>query len=227
MTIQDDVRGLDPLQLVTLFVIDGTAQGVSQVLRFTPGETNEAPPILWQGEAYYPLPIQAEGFEMNASGSLPRPTFTMSNIGGVIGEFMLEQGGMLGATITRKRTLAKYLDGQPQADPNAHMPDDVWILRRKQTEDPIQIVYESATIFDLENVMLPGRQIIAGTCQYIYRGEDCGYTGPPVQDFNGNPTTDPALDRCRKTLDACKARFGTKGPLPTSAFPASLLIQNQ
>ena len=66
--------------------------------------------------------------------------------------------------------------------------------------------------------------MIAGTCLWVYRSADCGYAGPPVQDINGKPTSDPTKDACRKTLSACKARFGVHGVLNTSAFPASSLI---
>jgi lambda family phage minor tail protein L len=73
---------------------------------------------------------------------------------------------------------------------------------------------------------LPRRQVIATTCSWVYRSAECGYAGPPVETIGGQPTTDSNLDRCRKTLSACKARFGAQGTLNTSAFPASLLVQS-
>jgi hypothetical protein len=35
-------------------------------------------------------------------------------------------------------------------------------------------------------VMLPRRQVIANVCQWVYRGGECGYTGPPVADADDN-----------------------------------------
>lgn len=225
MTIQADLSSLDPLQVVELFELDATSLGVAEILRWHPGTTVAGQPIVWQGNTYEAFPIDASGFEMSSTGTLPRPQIRASNIGGLLGAFLNSIGDGLGSTFTRKRTLGKYLDGQPGADPEAHFPDELYIVARKVAENAIEITIECAVAFDVEGVQLPRRQVIAGTCQWKYRGEECGYAGPPVEDINGNPTASFAADRCRKTLDACRARFGTNGILRTSAFPASLLIR--
>lgn len=227
MTIRADLERLDPLAKIEMFVLDTTPIGIIQdPLRWHPGTTIEGNAITWQGEQYEPFPIRAEGFELNTSGTLPRPTFTASNIGGFLGAFLRTMGDGLGATITRKRTLAKYLDGQPAADPLAAFPDELYTIARKVGSNAITVTLECAVAFDVAGVQLPRRQVIAGTCTWLYRGPFCGYAGPPVQDITGQPTASLAADRCRKTLDACRARFGAAGVLPTSAFPASLLVRS-
>lgn len=209
-----------------MFEFDATNISVdTPILRWHPGVSAAGGSIVWQGNTYDPFPISTEGFEVTSQGTLPRPHFRMSNIGGVIGDFLRGLGEALGAKITRRRTLAKYLDGQPTADPTAAFPDDIFYVARKISSNAIEVVLEAAVAFDVQGVNLPRRQVIAGTCQWKYRGPECGYTGPPVQDINGNPTNSLALDRCRKTLDACRARFGQYGVLRTSAFPASLLVR--
>lgn len=228
MGIRSDVSQLGPLEIVELFIWDDTNIGGNTVLRWHAGTNELDVSIYWQGERYSPFPTQADGFEESGTGSLPRPTITASNIGGYLGNYLRTMADGVGAKFTRKRTLGKYLDainfpdGNPYADENGGFPDEIFYVARKVSENPISIQLELAVAFDVSNIMLPRRQVIAGTCQWIYRGAECSYAGPPVQDINGNPTTDPAQDRCRKTLDACKARFGT-GILKTSAFPASLL----
>jgi lambda family phage minor tail protein L len=223
MGIRTETDNLDPKQIVTLFAVDGTALGAPQILRFTPAGSPADLPIKWGGQEYTPYPVVASGFEKNATGTLPRPTFQFSNITGQLGNFVAAYNGMIGAMVYRTRTFAKYLDGQPGADTTKTLGTDIWVCARKSQENAISITFECATMFDLEGIHLPLRQVLAGLCMYIYRGTECGYAGPPVQDINGNPTSDPNLDRCMKTLTACQARFGSKGPLPTSAFPASLL----
>lgn len=229
MSALTDMLGLEPLNIITLFELDATPIGRPDILRWTEGPNAEGDPVIWQGENYAPFPIEAQGFAAASSGALPRPTLTASNIGGLLGQFLRSIGDGLGARLTRRRTLVKYLDaanfpdGNPGANPAAHLPDDVYYVARRVSEDPIAIQFETAAAFDVQGVMLPRRQVIASTCSWIYRGPECGYAGPPVQDINGNPTADPALDRCRKTLTACRARFAA-GALPTSAFPASLLV---
>lgn len=223
-SLRTQVNQLNPIEVVTLFVLDTTPIGGSTILRFTPTQDPTGAPIVWQGHEFTPYPCTATGFEMASSGTLPRPAFAFSNISGVLGDFVANSPNeMLGASIARHRTLRKYLDGQPTADPSIEFPVDNWIVARKTAEDAMTITFECATMFDLEGIQLPRRQVIAGLCMFIYRGEECAYTGGPVQDINGNPTSNLAFDRCRKTLDACTARFGVKGPLHTSAFPASLL----
>lgn len=229
MTIKADLSGLAPQQLIELFVWDDTAIGGSNIIRWFNGTGFDEMPIKWQGQTYEPFPIQADGFEYSSAGTLPRPTLKCSNIGGYMGAYIRSMKDGLKAKVTRKRTLGKYLDaanfpgGNPTADPNQYMPDEIFYVARKANENPIFLELELAVAFDVEGVMLPRRQVIAGTCQWVYRSTECSYTGPPVQDINGNPTSDPNLDQCRKTLAACRARFGQYGILPTSAFPASLL----
>lgn len=236
MGVAADVEGLSPVERVEMFewnaeILTGNPD---DILRWHPGTTVTHGAITWQGLEYQPMPIIAEGFERNASGTLPRPTLRVSNIQGLVGHYIRSIGGALGAKVTRKRTLGKYLDavnfpgGNPYADPTTHFPDESYFVSRKAAENALLLEMELAVKFDVAGVRLPRRQVIAATCQWIYRGPECSYAGPPVQDVFGNPIPPSALpDECRKTLDACRARFGANGVLRTSAFPASQLGRAQ
>jgi lambda family phage minor tail protein L len=224
MTVQSDLSQLAPLEIVEMFVFDGTPIGNSNIIYWHPGTTVAGQPITWQGVQYEPFPIESTGFEMTATGKLPRPTLRASNIGGALGTFLRGLNDALGAQITRKRTLGKYLDavnfpgGNAYADPNTHFPDEVFFISRKVSENPVFVEIELAVPFDVAGIRIPWRQVIAGTCQWIYRGPDCGYAGGPIL----NDPVFPGQDICGKTLTSCKRRFGELGVLPTSAFPASL-----
>lgn len=228
MGIRTDSQQLAALEVVEMFVFDDTGIGGTNVLRWTSGTTETDNVIVWQGEQYQPFPVETEGFEQTGTGKLPRPTLRASNVGGQFGAYVRSMKDALGAKVTRKRTLGKYLDainfpdGNPYADPNTHYPDEIFFVARKALENSAMIEMELSVAFDVNNVMLPRRQVIAGVCQWKYRSPECSYTGPPVQDIYGLPTTNPAQDQCRKTLAACKARFGN-GILKSSTFPASLL----
>ena len=227
MGVRQDIGQLAPLAIVEMFVYDGTPIGDPNSLRWHPGTTVTDQPIVWQGVTYEPFPVESTGFEMTSTGKLPRPTLKASNIGGLLGAFLRNVNDALGAKITRKRTFGKYLDavnfpgGNAYADPNAHFPDEVFFVSRKVAENPMFVEIELAVPFDVAGIQIPWRQVIAGTCQWIYRGPDCGYAGPPVY----NDPVFPGQDICGKTLKACKLRFGEWGVLPTSAFPASLLTR--
>ena len=227
MGVRKDVGLLAPMEIVEMFVLDFTAAGGESIFRYHPGTKVNYFPIVWQGVTYEPLPIEATGFEMTATGKLPRPTMRVANIGGAIGNYLRSVNDGLNAKITRKRTLGKFLDavnfpdGNPNADPDAGFPDEIFYIARKASENPVYVEVELAVPFDVEGIFLPRRQVIAGTCQWIYRSVECTYAGAPVL----NDPVFPGEDKCSKSLTACKRRFGEWGVLPTSAFPASLLTR--
>jgi lambda family phage minor tail protein L len=233
MTVRGDVQGLQPLTILDLFVFDATAITGNQddLLHWHAGTTFQGEPVYWQGVRYEPMPIEAEGFEIPSTGKLPRPRLRGANLGGELGAYLRAIRDGLKAKVIRKRTLAKYLDavnfpeGNPSADPNAHFPDEVYFVARKTSENPVFVEVELAAAFDVEGIMLPRRQVLASVCPWRYRSAECSYAGPPVQDVNGNPTNDPAKDQCRKTMAACRVRFGEYGELPYGAFPASVLVR--
>ena len=227
MTVHEDVSQLAPLELVEMFVWDDTVIDGATVLRWHPGTTVARQPIVWQGVTYEPFPIEASGFDLGAADKLPRPRIRAANIGGQLGAYLRTMADGLGAKVTRKRTLGRYLDavnfpgGNPYANPATAFPDDIYYVARKASENPIFVELELAVKFDVEGIVLPRRQVIAGTCQWVYRSAECSFAGAPVM----NDPVYPGQDKCSKTLAACKKRFGEFGVLRTSAFPASLLVR--
>jgi lambda family phage minor tail protein L len=160
------------------------------------------------------LPVKADGFEYSNTGTLPRPTLTISNLDGTMTTLLLlvnatTPGNDLGgATVKRIRTLKKYLDGETAADPHAKFPDEIWYVDRKASENRDSVSFELASKFDLAGVMIPKRQIIANICQWKYRSTECGYTGSIYFDANDNNVATLAADVCGKRISSCNARFG-------------------
>ncbi|HAG9144133.1 TPA: phage minor tail protein L, partial [Escherichia coli] len=54
--------------------------------------------------------------------------------------------------------------------------------------------------------VFPGRIMLANTCTWTYRGDECGYNGPAVADEYDQPTSDITKDKCSKCLSGCKFR---------------------
>lgn len=217
--IESDVQSLAPGAIVEGFELDATGIG-GEILRWTSG-----PPFQWQGNSFTPFPVEASGFEKSSKGTLPRPTLRAANVSGLLGAFVRRVDGLLGAKVTRKRTFVKYLDGQPQADPNCGFADEIYFVDRKVSENGIYIEFELSSAFDAQGVQLPRRQCIQNACQWAYRGPDCGYTGPAVANRNDVPTTDMAQDQCGKRLTSCKMRFGQFEPLSFGGMPGVGLIR--
>lgn len=235
-TIYADIQTLEPGAWVELFELDArtiTGGGASDILRFH-GYT-QVGPIIWQGLSYEPWPIQATGFAIDP-GQPPRPTLAVGNVNGRITALCLAYQDLVGAKLTRHRTLGKYLDaanfpdGNAAADPEQEIAPDVWFLERRSAENSTQVSWELASPMDFNNRQLPGRMIIANVCSWLmrggYRGPYCGYTGPAVAEADDTPTSNPSLDVCGGRLSSCKLRQWPDGILNYGSFPAAQLIKS-
>lgn len=198
-----------------------------ETLRFYSGTSDSSQPVVWQGNTYTPWPIEATDFGTPGEGAPARPKLVVGNFGGVISALCREHEDLLGQRIRRRRTLVKYLDsvnfteGNPSANPSEEYAPDTWVITRKVNETPASIEFELGSPLDLHGVMLPRRQIIAGTCMWSYRSVECGYTGGPVADYKNEPTVYPEKDQCSRTLTGCKLRFGENAELPFGGFPGA------
>ena len=113
-----DLQKINPSAIIELFTLttDATLHGSAQTYRFHNGTSlNANGDIIWAGNQYLKMPIQAEGFAFQ-KGQLPRPTLTISNALGTITAILLHVNqittgnDLTGATVTRIRTLARYID---------------------------------------------------------------------------------------------------------------------
>jgi len=170
-----DLQKINPSAINELFTIttDATLHGSTQTYRFHNGTSlNANGDIIWAGNTYTKMPIQAEGFAFT-NGQLPRPTLTISNALGTITAILLNVNqvttgiDLTGATVTRIRTLARYLDavnfsggtnplGTP--DPTAEFPQEIYKIDRKSAENREVVQFELAAVFDLAGVRAPKRQ---------------------------------------------------------------------
>lgn len=230
----EDLAAIAPSAIIELFemTLDSTLHGSTDTYRWHNGcNANVNGNIVWNGNSYVRLPIKADGFEYSNTGTLPRPTLTISNLDGTMTTLLLlvnatTPGNDLGgATIKRIRTLKKYLDGETAADPHAKFPDEVWYVDRKANESRDSVTFELASKFDLAGVMIPKRQIIANICQWQYRSTECGYTGSNYWNINDQSVATLTEDKCGKRLSSCKLRFGATSELPFGSFPGAGLTE--
>ena len=170
-----DLQKINPSAIIELFTLetDATLHGSTQTYRFHNGTNlNNNSDVIWAGNQYIKMPIQAEGFAYQ-KGQLPRPTLTISNALGTITAILLNVNtvtvgnDLTGATVTRIRTLARYLDavnfpdntnplGTP--DPTAEFPKEIYKIDRKSNENRDIVTFELAAVFDLAGIRSPKRQ---------------------------------------------------------------------
>lgn len=229
--ITSEVQKLAPSAVIELFELDATALGLAELVRFHAGTNGLGNNVVWQGQTYTRYPVEITGFEISGQGQLPRPKMQVSNYLSSITSLLQQYEDLIGAKVTRKRTLAKYLDVvnftggvNVDADPAAEFPDDIFYIDRKSSENRILVEFELASSLDLAGVRLPRRQIIQNICVWQYRGAECGYIDTRYFDANDVETTEPS-DKCGKRLSSCKARFGSGGDLPFGGFPGAGLIK--
>lgn len=130
--------------------------------------------------------ISMEGIQTSSAGEIPRPTLTINNYGSTFDNLFTElnksYANLVGAKVTRIRTLVKFLNatnfptGNATADPNAKFPNDVFNIDRMSEEVPGQITYELAPAWDVEGVALPRRQILANICPWTYKEDPCSWS---------------------------------------------------
>ncbi len=229
--ISSEIQKLAPSAVIELFILDLSlfSQGM---IYFHAGTNALQQKLVWQGNAYEAFPIQIEGFEFNGNGQIPRPKLKVANVTGSITALVLTYQDLVGAKITRKRTLAKFLDAanfsggvNHSADPSAEFADDIYYIDRKSRETRDVIEFELAASFDLEGVNLPRRQIVQNVCPWRYRSSECSYTGTKYFDASDRTVTSSTQDICGKHLSSCQVRFGQNAELPFGGFPAAGLFR--
>ena len=169
------LQEINPGAVIELFTLqlDATLHGSNTIYRFHNGANlNANGEVVWAGNTYQRFPIECTGFEFTGTGTLPRPTISVSNIFGTLTAIMQNVNqttvgnDLNGAKLTRIRTLARFLDavnftgatnpyGTP--DPTAEFPQEIYFLDRKISENRDVVQWEAISALDLVNVKLPKR----------------------------------------------------------------------
>ena len=204
---------------------------------------------------YFAAPIQADGFEISAKGTPPNPKLSVSvNFEGLppetanrvryLKQALRDLDDMVGATVRRIRTFAKYINCNnfytdcsastpsqlisnqvipPEGwdeDINAYFPIDTFYIDRKSSENKNHIELELASPFDSQDLKLPGRTVTEKSCSWRYRGEGCCY------EYNAVKVADQAEHTAASSIfhneeDECKSIssaapfYGTAPPVGT------------
>jgi len=143
---------------------------------------------------YIAMPLELTGIEVTSSGASTRPTLSMANIPSLTrtladnettledirqdeveallsGEGIYTNEDFLGTVVEYRSTLTNHLkqDGDPTSLP-VEFPSHRFVLDRVSSENNILVQFELATVFDLEGVKLPYRQINGRYCPWEYQG---------------------------------------------------------
>lgn len=184
---------LQPTAIVELFLLYFNTVDKENVFIAFHGGSIFSKSIQWQGIEYLPIPVESEGFEVNANGQMARPKIRISNKDYFMTDLLLNNHDLQFAKVVRKRTFVKYLDdanfdgGNPwgSSDATAEISNDTFVISQKTAENKMFVELELTSPLDLDNFEINNRLILSRYCSWYYRGNGCNYQGPPQETEDG------------------------------------------
>ena len=203
-SVVSDLQSINPSAIIELFTLTTTAalHGSATTHRFHNGTSlKDNGEIVWAGDTYQRFPIQAEGFAFQ-KGQLPRPKMTVSNAGtiagsGIISAILLSVNettagnDLTGATVTRIRTLAKFIDDANFADVTTTTTSTQTVADPSDAETVTYTVtvvnVGGVNVFALNGTNNPVITMKRGST-YIFDQSHSSNTGHPLrfQQYSGN-----------------------------------------
>ena len=184
-----ELNKLNPSSIIELFELELTVglhiekdnpNNLDTVFRFHAGANlNNFGQVIFNGNSYQRVAVKVEGFENTSTGTIPRPTLTFSNLGGItkdttvmtMSDFLnvvntvTPGNDLLNAKLTRLLPLASALDnanfatgtnpfGTPSTD---KLRDRIYFIDRKAVENRQIVQFELVNRLDMQNKKIPAR----------------------------------------------------------------------
>ena len=151
-TIESAVQEFSPGNLVELYVVDLIGVGW-RLTRWANARTSDTA-ITFDGDIYTPIAIEVDGFEWNGRGAIPTPTIRIFPSDGIKAA-MLAYGDFIGGKLTRIKTFSRFLDGQPDANPEERFPDEIYFFEQKTAFNKNVVEWSLSSVLDQEGVIIP------------------------------------------------------------------------
>ncbi len=183
-----ELNKINPSSVIELYELELTVglhiptdnpNNLDTVFRFHAGANlNNFGQIIFNGNSYQRVAVKVEGFEDTSKGTIPRPTLTFSNLGGItkdttvmtMSDFLnvvntvTPGNDLLNAKVTRLLPLASALDnanfvgdnpfGTPSTD---RLQDRIYYIDRKAVENRQIVQFELVSVLDMQNKKIPAR----------------------------------------------------------------------
>lgn len=144
---------------VELFVLDATKFG-GPVYRFCNHLNRSGGAVVFGGVTYNPMPIMVEGYDLNQTGTNAKPTLSLSNLSKVLLSGIVNQGDLVGAKVSRIRTLSKFLADGDTPNSSAFVGPDVMFVEQKTFHTRSMIQFQLTSVMDRNGMKLPRRQVL-------------------------------------------------------------------
>lgn len=148
--------------------------------------------IVFQGNTYLAFSFSFSGHGQDSKGKIPSVTITMSNVTGVIQQYMEANNGLVGCPVTLRLVHVDHL-----AEDYSSLTLNLEILAPSANAKTASFVLGPPNPLKKR---FPVDQYIAMHCRFAFKTDPrCGYTGTATE--------------CNRTLDQCRAlgnsgRFG-------------------
>lgn len=199
------LQEINPGAVIELFTLqlDTTLHGSNTIYRFHNGANlNANGEVVWAGNTYLRFPIECTGFEFTGTGTLPRPTISVSNIFGTLTAIMQNVNqttvgnDLNGAKLTRIRTLARFLDAVNFAPTTTTTTSTQTVADPSDAETvtyTVTVVQDSygANVFAINGVQKPVITMKRGST-YIFNQSHSSNVNHPLRiksDAGGQQTT--------------------------------------
>ena len=183
-----ELNKINPSSVIELYELELTVglhiptdnpNNLDTVFRFHAGANlNNFGQIIFNGNSYQRVAVKVEGFEDTSKGTIPRPTLTFSNLGGItkdttvmtMSDFLnvvntvTPGNDLLNAKVTRLLPLASALDnanfvgdnpfGTPSTD---RLQVRIYYIDRKAVENRQIVQFELVSVLDMQNKKIPAR----------------------------------------------------------------------
>ncbi len=199
------LQEINPGAVIELFILqlDATLHGSNTIYRFHNGANlNANGEVVWAGNTYLRFPIECTGFEFTGTGTLPRPSISVSNIFGTLTAIMQNVNqttvgnDLNGAKLTRIRTLARFLDAVNFAPTTTTTTSTQTVADPSDAETvtyTVTVVQDSygANVFAINGVQKPVITMKRGST-YIFNQSHSSNVSHPLRiksDAGGQQTT--------------------------------------
>ncbi|WP_122285718.1 phage minor tail protein L, partial [Pseudomonas syringae group genomosp. 3] len=154
MIYSADIQKLEPGNQIRLYELDATRLGAT-LWRFH-GHEHEGD-IIWQGQLYSPIQIEASGFDIRGDGRPATPKLTLANelsgIRGAVSALCLQYRDLAGASFKVIETFKHFLDaanfdgGNPDAADQSRV--SLWKIEQKTEENFSSVGFELSSPIDM------------------------------------------------------------------------------
>jgi lambda family phage minor tail protein L len=159
--------------------------------------------ITWNGEQWIGFPFELDDV-LEDSKELPRVTLKVSNITGIIQQYLEETQGGVGASVILRVVHSEHLD---QTKPEI---EETFSVQSTST-DAQWVTFELSGDFTT-SLRIPPDRYLKDFCPYKFKSLKCGYQGDS--------------SACNKTLDDCRAKSNAERFGGEPALPGGIYVSN-